>query len=74
MGFDNKVAYRTISIHAPVKGATGSPIVCFFIDKISIHAPVKGATTNRRIQQSDERISIHAPVKGATALNDTVCI
>ena len=35
-----------ISIHAPVKGATGFRIVIGIDgDTISIHAPVKGATT-----------------------------
>ena len=34
----------SISIHAPVKGATASLLVEFFLFPISIHAPVKGAT------------------------------
>ena len=35
---------RDISIHAPVKGATGSEIDGLMGPLISIHAPVKGAT------------------------------
>ena len=33
-----------ISIHAPVKGATGLPCSLGLCKHISIHAPVKGAT------------------------------
>ena len=35
---------RPISIHAPVKGATGAEVGSTFPHAISIHAPVKGAT------------------------------
>ena len=34
----------SISIHAPVKGATENPSLLLPPDIISIHAPVKGAT------------------------------
>ena len=57
----------TISIHAPVKGATklGMPSINIsFI--ISIHAPVKGATSDWAHVGAYDGISIHAPVKGAT--------
>ena len=38
--------YRKISIHAPVKGATGAGVTKITkLIAISIHAPVKGATT-----------------------------
>ena len=33
-----------ISIHAPVKGATGQAVGADSVVEISIHAPVKGAT------------------------------
>ena len=33
-----------ISIHAPVKGATGTTDLLRAVPDISIHAPVKGAT------------------------------
>ena len=33
-----------ISIHAPVKGATGTIATDYSENPISIHAPVKGAT------------------------------
>ena len=36
-----------ISIHAPVKGATGAVTAAHTITKISIHPPVKGATRVR---------------------------
>ena len=64
-------AGRRISIHAPVKGATGHDGPLFwFIHLISIHAPVKGATGQRRCRcHQDTAISIHAPVKGATRLS-----
>ena len=58
--------FTTISIHAPVKGATIVPLVLVGTCFISIHAPVKGATglSDDILEGSD--ISIHAPVKGAT--------
>ena len=55
-----------ISIHAPVKGATGLFRCLMHPDVISIHAPVKGATLECLIQLGILGISIHAPVKGAT--------
>ena len=36
-----------ISIHAPVKGATFTPMEAVKMRQISIHAPVKGATRSR---------------------------
>ena len=36
-----------ISIHAPVKGATGGQAHIVVIFCISIHAPVKGATSEK---------------------------
>ena len=33
-----------VSIHAPVKGATGSQNPACVLERVSIHAPVKGAT------------------------------
>jgi len=34
----------SISIHAPIKGATGYSVVIDTREEISIHAPIKGAT------------------------------
>ena len=34
----------SVSIHAPVKGATAAIAKLAQMDKVSIHAPVKGAT------------------------------
>ena len=60
------ILFLSISIHAPVKGATGLQVLaCGHVD-ISIHAPVKGATVATRILAMALAISIHAPVKGAT--------
>ena len=63
----------SISIHAPVKGATA---VLFghraAVDRISIHAPVKGATEERERKIQYFKISIHAPVKGATCIYGNV--
>ena len=55
-----------ISIHAPVKGATGGKPLLVDLFRISINAPVKGATSTRPTTPISHRISIHAPVKGAT--------
>ena len=57
---------KTISIHAPVKGATNWTNERLFSQNISIHAPVKGATLQTGQDEAAENISIHAPVKGAT--------
>ena len=58
----------TISIHAPVKGATDHPDIPYASAEISIHAPVKGATVAIVRCGRIKMISIHAPVKGATLL------
>ena len=57
---------QSISIHAPVKGATVAFYVLADLSVISIHAPVKGATIDGRRWLTRVMISIHAPVKGAT--------
>ena len=57
---------RTISIHAPAKGATKTVKGKEVKHKISIHAPAKGATAKTGMLQINIGISIHAPAKGAT--------
>ena len=37
-------AYITVSIHAPMKGATMIIASPLYLIEVSIHAPVKGAT------------------------------
>ncbi len=44
VGCTYECSFWTISIHAPVKGATLHTLSISQIDRISIHAPVKGAT------------------------------
>ena len=56
----------SVSIHAPVKGATDLGGVEAHAGQVSIHAPVKGATHQRHHGRQQSRVSIHAPVKGAT--------
>ena len=64
--------YNSISIHAPVKGATiANKNVGDTLHIISIHAPVKGATYKYVELSSVHLISIHAPVKGATEIFQT---
>ena len=59
---------ESISIHAPVKGATcDCETSCRECKEISIHAPVKGATGDELVLEEVLVISIHAPVKGATS-------
>ena len=55
-----------ISIHAPPRGATGSPDRRAERDSISIHAPPRGATIRFKSTIFPSRISIHAPPRGAT--------
>ena len=59
---------EAVSIHAPVKGATRSPIRSPIQLRVSIHAPVKGATMGQSGEPSSKSVSIHAPVKGATSV------
>ena len=71
-GCDQRDMSRTndlpsVSIHAPVRGATkpggkGVP-KCM----VSIHAPVRGATQRMRSRNDIISVSIHAPVRGATS-------
>ena len=58
---------KSISIHAPAKGATDYFFIQLAQSKISIHAPAKGATSERGVGSRYPEISIHAPAKGATA-------
>ena len=58
---------KTISIHAPAKGATAEGVVEILTYRISIHAPAKGATEHYFPRLFLRQISIHAPAKGATA-------
>ncbi len=46
--FGHKAPGNSISIHAPVKGATYEIGIPKGVSKISIHAPVKGATQVQR--------------------------
>ena len=57
---------RSISIHAPAKGATRQLVAYHHDWKISIHAPAKGATCGVPSRTQHNTISIHAPAKGAT--------
>ena len=60
----------TVSIHAPVRGATAPAFGMPGQRMVSIHAPVRGATTWRRPQRPVALVSIHAPVRGATCETD----
>ena len=74
IGWDKCIYWDTISIHAPVWGATLPFIGANCSGKISIHAPVWGATGARWYAGVTLDISIHAPVWGATNLvRDTNC-
>ena len=70
MGRDKRVALyirvSTISIHAPVWGATVAGLDNEIAVVISIHAPVWGATRISVVFHMCKVISIHAPVWGAT--------
>ena len=57
---------RLVSIHAPARGATLSPIAMFPYPEVSIHAPARGATAEITKQQRRVEVSIHAPARGAT--------
>ena len=55
-----------ISIHAPARGATATPLAEDTPLAISIHAPARGATVVFRAFPRLSNISIHAPAPGAT--------
>ena len=57
---------RSISIHAPTRGATTPSISSTLSRIISIHAPTRGATSSTSIGIWQSYISIHAPTRGAT--------
>ncbi len=57
----------TVSIHAPVRGATGSHVRGMTGHQVSIHAPVRGATGDGAPEVVVCWVSIHAPVRGATS-------
>ena len=61
-------ARRSVSIHAPARGATTSCADEYRSISVSIHAPARGATRRRPDDAVDERVSIHAPARGATAV------
>ncbi len=58
----------SVSIHAPVGGATDWLSEHRQIDRVSIHAPVGGATSDFVFWEEEDPVSIHAPVGGATEL------
>ena len=57
---------NTVSIHAPVWGATTSSQRAKRLANVSIHAPVWGATPAASMDSHGNAVSIHAPVWGAT--------
>ncbi len=57
---------RSVSIHAPARGATGERAAGAGIGAVSIHAPARGATARRFRRSRRVLVSIHAPARGAT--------
>ena len=57
---------RTVSIHAPARGATIVGGLRAETHGVSIHAPARGATADRLAVRRGDRVSIHAPARGAT--------
>ena len=58
---------KTISIHAPARGATLTTFATRLYPCISIHAPARGATGCQIHGFYNILISIHAPARGATS-------
>ena len=67
------VGRENVSIHAPVKDATGVLMKLILVIEVSIHAPVKDATRRLGREAAVGKVSIHAPVKDATAFLQGVC-
>ena len=60
---------RSVSIHAPARGATRVNTLCIMSRQVSIHAPARGATWFQAAMSRDlPSVSIHAPARGATRL------
>ena len=60
----------SVSIHAPMKGATSPREIWRPLRSVSIHAPMKGATRrSTRNRDRPRHVSIHAPMKGAIHLD-----
>ena len=57
-----------VSIHAPGRGATYTPMGGTCGDRVSIHAPGRGATLVIHGVLDLTEVSIHAPGRGATAI------
>ena len=58
--------FQWISIHAPMRRATGERLALFPTSLISIHAPRGGATADKIVRSGVLPISIHAPMQGTT--------
>ena len=56
--------FQWISIHAPMRRATGERLALFPTSLISIHAPRGGATADKIVRSGVLPISIHAPMQG----------
>ena len=57
---------KSVSIHAPGRGATDVPAMILYPCKVSIHAPGRGATGLWIVDFEIGMVSIHAPGRGAT--------
>ena len=60
----------SVSIHAPVMGATICISCIRLLEPVSIHAPVMGATFEKIQRKYTDDVSIHAPVMGATPVEN----
>ena len=63
---DEMIGDKSISIHAPPRGATCVRVWLEKCSSISIHAPPRGATFRLQRDYHGALISIHAPPRGAT--------
>ena len=64
--FPKPSSRNMVSIHAPARGATASPVTSGVASDVSIHAPARGATDGRLPTPAGGPVSIHAPARGAT--------
>ena len=62
---------RTVSSHAPAKGATGAGAFLHDGVKFQVMPPRRGQQKYKRLQIAVINVSSHAPAKGATA--STAC-
>src|ERR1700687_6076087 len=65
---------RTVSIHAPARGATEATHFIWLTEKFQSTPPRGGRHDDQRCHAIEIRVSIHAPARGATVRQEVVAL